>query len=82
MYLITEMNLTKPRTLSDDEEDNAINTFNSEEDDYENRNTGRNSSGNAPSFKDQSHRLHRSSSNMIRFFYLVLLIPLLILIKK
>lgn len=76
------MDLTKPRTPSEDEEDNAINTFDSEEEDYENRNTGRNSSGNAPSFKDQSHRLHRSSSNMIRYIDIVLLMPVLMLMKN
>lgn len=82
LNLFTEMDLSKPRTPSEDEEDNAINTFDSEEDDYENRNTGRNLSSNAPALKDQSNRLHRSSSNMIRYINIVLLIPVLILVKN
>jgi len=75
------MDLSKPRTPSEDDDDNAINTFDSEEDDYENRNTGRNSSSNSPALKDQSHRLPRSSSNIIRCINSVLLIPILMIIN-
>lgn len=75
------MDLSKPRTPSEDDNDNAINTFDSEEDDYENRNTGRNSSNNSPALKDQSHRLPRSSSNIIRHVDYVMLIPILMLMK-
>lgn len=76
------MDLSKPRTPSEDEDDNAINTFDSEEDDYENRNMGRNSSGNSPAYKDQSHRLPRSSSNVLRYNTdFVMLIPMLMLMK-
>lgn len=74
------MDLSKPRTPNEDEEDNAISTF--EEDDYQNRNAGRNSSGHAPAFKDQSHRLHRSSSNTIRSVDIVLLVTILMLMKN
>lgn len=75
------MDLSKPRTPSEDDDDNAINKFDSEEDDYENRNTGRNSSSNSPSLKDQSHRLPRSSSNIIRCINSVILIPILMLME-
>lgn len=74
------MDLSKPKMPNEDEEDNAISTF--EEDDYQNRNTGRNSSGNVPAFKDQSPRLHRSSSNALFSVNVVLLIPILILMKN
>lgn len=76
------MDLSKPRTSNEDEEDNAINTFETEAVDYENRNIGRNSSGNEPAFKDQSHRLHRSSSNIIRYINIVLLIPISLILTK
>jgi len=75
------MDLSTPRPPSEDDDDNAINTFDSEDDDYENRNAGRNSSSNAPAFKDQSHRLPRSSTNIIRYNDFILLIPILILMK-
>lgn len=76
------MDLSKPRTPSEDEDDNAINTFDSEEGDYENRKTGRNSSSNSPALKDQSHRLPRSSSDKIRYINSVMLIiPILMIIK-
>lgn len=75
------MDLTKPRTPDEDEEDNAINAFDSEGDDYTKRHERRNSSGNAPSFKDQSRRLHRSSSNIIRCANIILLIPTLFMLK-
>uniref|UniRef100_A0A2S2PES2 Lachesin n=1 Tax=Schizaphis graminum TaxID=13262 RepID=A0A2S2PES2_SCHGA len=78
---VYEMDLSKPRTPSEDVDDNAINAFDSEEDDYENRNTGRNSSNNSPALKDQSHRLPRSSSNIIRYIDFVMLIPILMLMK-
>jgi len=75
------MDLSKPRTPSEDDDDNAINKFDSEEDDYENINTGRNSSSNSPALKDQSHRLPRSSSNIIQYINSVMLIPILMLMK-
>ncbi|VVC29119.1 Immunoglobulin subtype,Immunoglobulin-like domain,Immunoglobulin-like [Cinara cedri] len=68
---VYEMNLLNPRPPNDDEEeDNIINPFDpAEENDYTNeiKNPRHNSSGNTPALKDQSHRLHRSSSNMIRY---------------
>lgn len=64
------MELSNPRSPSDDEDDNVINPFDSaEENDYTNeiKHPGRNSSGKTPALKDQSHRLHRSSSDKIRY---------------
>lgn len=64
------MDLSNPKPPNDDKENNAINHFDSaEENDYINeiKNPGRNSSTNTPALKDQSHRLHRSSSNMMHY---------------
>lgn len=78
------MDLSKPGTSDEDDEDNVIGTFTDaeEEVDYDNRNARRNSSGNEPALKDQSHRLHRSSSIMTRCTNTVLLIPALAILTK
>lgn len=76
LIVCTEMDLNKPRTPGDDEEDNAINPFDSDDEDYEHKHAGRNlTSSGAPAFKDQSHRLHRSSSDATRSTNVVLLMP-------
>lgn len=76
------MDLSKPRTPGDAEEDNAIKPYDSEDDDYENRNVGRNSSSSTPTFKDQSHRLHRSSSTALRCFDIFLSIPIMMVLNN
>ncbi|XP_050431798.1 lachesin-like isoform X2 [Adelges cooleyi] len=61
---VYEMDLSKPRVEGEEDGDNAILVSNMDEDDYTNGQVGgRNTSNNVPAYKDQSHRLHRSSAN-------------------
>jgi len=72
------MDLSKPGTPDEnDTEDNVIGPFtDAEQVDYDDDgHAGRNSSGDEPALKDQSHRLHRSSSCIARCTATVLAIP-------
>ncbi|XP_050540543.1 lachesin isoform X2 [Daktulosphaira vitifoliae] len=56
---VYEMDLTKSKTPGEEDRDNTINVSNFDEEEY----NGQNSTNNVPSYKDQTHRLHRSSAN-------------------